>query len=672
MGKIHELPEVLADQIAAGEVIERPASVVKELTENSIDAQSTRIDILVEDAGLKSIQVIDNGIGIAADDVQIAFQRHATSKITSRDDLFRVRTLGFRGEALPSIASIADVILETMPQDASIGSMIHFKGGKRIAQQPYAGRQGTRITVNQLFYNTPARLKYLSSPQTELAAITDWVDHLAMSHPEVAFSLSNNGRALLRTSGNGNLVQVISAIYGVKNAHQMIDFAGEDRDFQVSGLVSLPKLTRASKNYISILLNGRYIKNNQLSKAIIKGYGSKLMVGRYPIAVLAIQLDPLLVDVNVHPTKQEVRISKENQLADLITTRVANRIGQQNLIPSAVGNLNSHQSKVKKAEQFDIGLNPQAVEHQHHVEKQQEVLAALLGEKSLPTSKNEKQSADSTTEPVANNEPFKPQTITHPVMIATRNDLKSPVVQQWDQKYHFQSAAEQPNPSFEIHEEQATEKVSEPSPRRFPDLKYIGQLHGTYLLAEADDGFYLLDQHAAQERVKYEFYREEIENDNPAEQKMLVPLVLTYSVSDALKVEQNRDKLAQLGINLEDFGQNTYIVHEHPAWIPAGKEEETIRNLIEECLADPQLTVAKFREATAIMISCKQSIKANHHLERQQAVSLLQQLKECENPFNCPHGRPTVVKFSNQDLERMFKRIQDSHRSLRETKNAGD
>ena len=669
MGKIHELPEILADQIAAGEVIERPASVVKELTENSIDAQSTRIDILVEDAGLKSIQVIDNGIGIAADDVQIAFQRHATSKITSRDDLFRVRTLGFRGEALPSIASIADVTLETMPQDASMGAMIHFKGGKLIAQQSYAGRQGTRITVNQLFYNTPARLKYLSSPQTELAAITDWVDHLAMSHPEVAFSLSNNGRTLLRTSGNGNLVQVISAIYGVKNARQMIDFAGEDRDFQVSGLVSLPKLTRASKNYISILLNGRYIKNNQLSNAIIKGYGSKLMVGRYPIAVLAIQLDPLLVDVNVHPTKQEVRISKENQLADLITTRVANRIGQQNLIPSAVGNLNSHQPKAKKAEQFDIGLNPQAVEHQHHVEKQQEVLAALLGEKPLPVSKKEKQSADSESEQAVN-EPFKPQTITHPVMIATRADLTSSTVQQWDQKYRSQ--VETPAASFQIHEEQAEEKISEPSPRRFPDLKYIGQLHGTYLLAEADDGFYLLDQHAAQERVKYEFYREEIGNDNPAEQKMIVPLVLTYSVSDALKIEQNRGKLAQLGINLEDFGQNTYIVHEHPAWIPAGKEEATIRNLIEECLDDPQLTVAKFREATAIMISCKQSIKANHHLERQQAVSLLQQLKECENPFNCPHGRPTVVKFSNQDLERMFKRIQDSHRSLRETKNAGD
>lgn len=672
MGKIHELPEVLADQIAAGEVIERPASVVKELTENSIDAQSTQIDILVEDAGLKSIQVIDNGIGIATDDVQIAFQRHATSKITSRDDLFRVRTLGFRGEALPSIASIADVILETMPQGALMGSMIHFKGGKLIAQQSYAGRQGTRITVNQLFYNTPARLKYLSSPQTELAAITDWVDHLAMSHPEVAFSLSNNGRTLLRTSGNGNLVQVISAIYGVKNAHQMIDFAGEDRDFQINGLISLPKLTRASKNYISILLNGRYIKNNQLSKAIIKGYGSKLMVGRYPIATLAIQLDPLLVDVNVHPTKQEVRISKENQLIDLITTSIANRIGQQNLIPSAVDNLNSHQSRTKKAEQFNIGLDSQAVEYQQHVEKQQEVLAALLGETTLSTFQNGKQSSDSKSECATANDSFKSQTIAHPVMIATRADLKSSAVQHWDQKYQFQPQTSLEDVSFEIHEEQAEEQINESSSHRFPDLKYIGQLHGTYLLAEADDGFYLLDQHAVQERIKYEFYREEIGNDNPEEQKMIVPLVLTYSVSDALKIEHNRDKLVQLGINLEDFGQNTYIIHEHPAWIPAGKEEETIRNLIEACLADPQLTVAKFREATAIMISCKQSIKANHHLERQQAVSLLRQLKECANPFNCPHGRPTVVKFSNQDLERMFKRIQDSHRSLRETKNAGD
>lgn len=669
MGKIHELPVVLADQIAAGEVIERPASVVKELTENSIDAQSTRIDILVEDAGLKSIQVIDNGIGIAAEDVALAFQRHATSKITSRDDLFRVRTLGFRGEALPSIASIADVTLETMPQNAEIGTTIHFKGGELLSQESSAGRQGTRITVNQLFYNTPARLKYLSSPQTELSAITDWVNHLAMSHPEVAFSLSNNGRMLLKTSGNGNLLQVVSAIYGVKNAHQMIEFEGQDNDFQISGLVSLPKLTRASKNYISILLNGRYIKNNELSKAIIKGYGSKLMVGRYPIAVLSIHLDPLLVDVNVHPTKQEVRISKESQLIDLISQKIAEQIGKQNLIPNAVSNLNSHKKKSQQVEQFDIGLNSQAVQHQNRVEKQQAVLAALMGEKA-PVEQEKKEMASQTDEVQPG---FHPQTCAHPVMIAKRNDLTSQTVREWDQRYHALEGTDSPkvDDKFEIHEDAPEESVEEPQ-KRFPTLKYIGQLHGTYLLAEAEDGFYILDQHAAQERVKYEFYRDEIGKDNPALQKLLVPIVLTYSVSDALKIEQNREKLAELGINLEDFGQNTYIIHEHPAWIPAGKEEMVIRNLIDECLQNPRLTVAQFRESTAIMISCKQSIKANHHLEKSQAVSLLQQLKECKNPFNCPHGRPTVVKFSNQDMERMFKRIQDSHQSLRETKNAGE
>lgn len=662
MGKIHELPAVLANQIAAGEVIERPASVVKELTENALDAQSTRVDIIVEDAGLSTIQVIDNGVGIEADDLQIAFQRHATSKITSRDDLFRVRTLGFRGEALPSIASIADVNLKTVSYGAKIGSMIHFKGGKLIDQQPFAGHQGTSITVSHLFYNTPARLKYLKSPQTELAAITDWVNHLAMSHPEVAFSLSNNGRILLKTSGNGDLIRVISSIYGIKSAQQMIPFGEEDHDFEVNGLVSLPKLTRASKNYISLLLNGRYIKNSELTKAVIKGYGSKLMVGRYPVAVVSVKLDPLLVDVNVHPTKQEVRISKEDQLIELITRSIANQIEKQNLIPNAINNLTSHRKTAMKVEQFDIGIDHQAVQHQHQVEKQQAVIAALLGDKKLPSK----------VEGSDQRKQFCPQTFRHPIKIFNKEDLNGSEINQWDQRYQNYFSDNNSSSKCQINENSIENQQLEEEARRFPDLKYIGQLHGTYLLAESSDGFYLLDQHAAQERVKYEFYRQEIGNNNLTEQKLLVPIILTYSVSDALKIEQKRDKLAELGIHLEDFGPNTYILHEHPSWIPKGQEEETIRKLIDECLMNPSLTVAKFRENTAIMISCKQSIKANHHLERVQAVSLLKQLKKCSNPFNCPHGRPTIIKFSNQDLEKMFKRIQDSHQSLRETKNTGE
>lgn len=308
MAKIHELSEILANQIAAGEVVERPASVVKELVENSIDAGAKQIDIIIEDAGLKSIQIIDDGNGIEAEDVETAFKRHATSKIIDRKDLFKVHTLGFRGEALPSIASVSDVVMETAVSGQA-GTKIHIKGGEVLEKTLSASREGTTITVSDLFYNTPARLKYLKSVQTELSYISDIVNRLALSHTDVALSLTNNGRQLLQSAGNGNLQQTIGAIYGVQNARQMVKFEDANLDFKISGYTSLPKLTRASRNYISLLVNGRYVKNFQLTKAVIEGYGSKLMTGRYPITVLSIELDPTLVDVNVHPTKQEIKIS---------------------------------------------------------------------------------------------------------------------------------------------------------------------------------------------------------------------------------------------------------------------------------------------------------------------------------------------------------------------------
>ena len=333
MGKIHELTNVLADQIAAGEVIERPASIVKELVENSLDANSKRIDIIVENSGLDSIRVIDDGSGIADDDVKIAFKRHATSKITTRRDLFKVRTMGFRGEALPSIASVADVTLTTATPGSTTGSLIHIHGGELVDLKPGPARQGTDVVVRELFFNTPARLKYLKSPQAELARITDIVNRLALANPQVAFSLTHNNKELFRTAGNDNLQQVVAAIYGIQVGKKMLPFAGEDNDFKISGLVSLPELTRASRQYITITINHRYIRNFELTKAIINGYESKLMVGRYPIAVLNIQLDPVLVDVNVHPAKREVRLSKEPQLAGLIAKVIRQRISTENLIP---------------------------------------------------------------------------------------------------------------------------------------------------------------------------------------------------------------------------------------------------------------------------------------------------------------------------------------------------
>ena len=304
MGKIEELSLTLANQIAAGEVVERPASVVKELVENAIDAGSTRIEINLEESGLKKIQVIDNGEGIAPEDVLNAFKRHATSKIHSRDDLFRIRTLGFRGEALPSIASVSEITLETSTGNGE-GSYLFLSGGHVKENKSHSLRKGTSIIVENLFFNTPARLKYVKTLQTELANVGDIVNRLAMSHPDIAFRLTHDGNQMLTTTGSGDLKQTIAGIYGVANAKKMLAVTREDLDFKLNGFISLPEVTRASRNYMSLIINGRFIKNFILNKAIVEGYGSKLMVGRFPLVVLQIEMDPLLVDVNVHPTNKK-------------------------------------------------------------------------------------------------------------------------------------------------------------------------------------------------------------------------------------------------------------------------------------------------------------------------------------------------------------------------------
>lgn len=633
MAEIHELSAVLADQIAAGEVVERPASVVKELVENALDAKAAQITIETKEAGLEMIRVTDDGEGIEADDVETAFKRHATSKITSREDLFRVATLGFRGEALPSIASVSDVVLMTAHASDETGTTIHIKGGKIVSNDASQLRNGTQITVSDLFFNTPARLKYLSSLATELSHVSDIVNRLALSHSDVAFVLKNNGKTLLKTAGNGNQKQTFSAIYGVKAAAKMISFNAKDLDFEVDGMVSYPELTRSNRNGISLLINGRYIRNFKLTKAVLNGYGSKLMVGRFPYTVINIRLDPLLCDVNVHPTKQEVRISKEPQLEKLISEGIFARLSQENLIPNAVKNLNHSKRTGFSGEQTD--LLEKSPKYKGPVSA--EVTAALVGE-SLDDRLDGKQNV------LAKD--------VRPIVISKRTDLEKAELKIWDQKYVQKKTS--------VKDQEIS---AESSKKRFPELRYIGQMHGTYLFAESADGLYIIDQHAAQERCKYEYYRTEIGNVSSNQQRLLVPIVLTYPTTDALKIEENLDKLANLGIELEDFGKNTYILRQHPTWFKQGEEEEIVREMIDMFLNDDKLTVAKFREKTAIMMSCKRSIKANHHLEEEQAKVLLKKLSACENPFNCPHGRPVLVHFTSKDMEHMFKRIQDPHQT---------
>ena len=548
MAKIQELSERLANQIAAGEVVERPASVVKELVENAIDAGSSQIDILVEEAGLKTIQVIDNGEGILTEDVENAFKRHATSKIHNRDDLFRIRTLGFRGEALPSIASVSEMTVETANQEETQGTYLELKGGAVMEHRPAPLRQGTKITVSNLFFNTPARLKYVKTLHTELANIGDIVNRLALSHPAIAFRLVHDGNKMLATSGNGELKQTIAGIYGLNTAKKMLKIEAKDLDFEIFGYISLPEVTRASRNYLSTIINGRFIKNFSLNKAIVAGYGSKLMVGRFPIAVLEIKMDPLLVDVNVHPTKQEVRLSKEQELTELITQAIQKALVQENLIPSAADNLRFKKKVADqpKAEQIEIDLS-YAFEEAKPKKPQSLNFDQTTGTFFVAEEKSEfvHESVDKSVDNVENSPVFSEETTSYPESKRKTVDNSGDIVDNYVEKpvdksenelstvenfsnEHETTAEEETSsetvyredlalhPEFDLSQngrslDQAIQKLeNEQVTQRFPQLEYFGQMHGTYLFAQSQDGLYIIDQHAAQERIKYEYFREKI------------------------------------------------------------------------------------------------------------------------------------------------------------------
>lgn len=646
MAKIIELPEILANQIAAGEVIERPSSVVKELVENAIDAASRQITIEIEESGLKKIQVTDNGEGIASDDVALSLKRHATSKIKSQSDLFRIRTLGFRGEAIPSIASVSLLTIKTAAKDEEHGTLLVANGGNIEKEEPLSTPVGTKISVENLFFNTPARLKYMKSLQSELAHIVDVVNRLSLAHPEVSFTLINDGRELLKTAGSGDLRQSIAGIYGLNTAKKMIEISNADLDFEISGYVSLPELTRANRNYITILINGRYIKNFLINRAILDGYGSKLMVGRFPIAVIDIQIDPYLADVNVHPTKQEVRISKEQELMQLVKTAISESLKQYELIPDALENLaKSSVKKAQKTEQTQLPLQTNKLYYDK--DKGDFFVSEQTVSETLPrftdVDKNVKE-VDEVIDKSVN------------VKYAERHQEDND-----DEKEH---------PNFDLKNQKQLKKIvaslEQEEKSEFPELDYFGQMHGTYLFAQGREGLYIIDQHAAQERVKYEYYREKIGDVDNSLQQLLIPYLFEFSGADFIQLQEKMSILNQVGIYLEPYGQNTFILREHPIWF---KEEEIESGIYEMCdmlLLTNTVSVATYRAELAIMMSCKRSIKANHTLDDYSARDLLVQLGQCDNPYNCPHGRPVLVHFTEKDMEKMFRRIQENHTSLRE------
>jgi len=648
MGKIHELSNLLANQIAAGEVIERPASVVKELVENAIDSGATQIEVIVEDAGETLIRVVDNGSGIEPEDVPLAFTRHATSKIMNRHDLFNIVSLGFRGEALPSIAAIADVTLNTTTELATQGLMYHIKGGKQVSATPANGRRGTVISVRDLFYNTPARLKYLKRPQTELSRVVDIMNRLALSYTNIAFTVISDGRDLLKTTGNGNQQQVIAAIYGRDTAQKMLSIAGEDDDFNVTGYVSLPELTRGSREYLTILVNGRFIKNFTVSNAIIHGYGSKLMIGRFPMGVININTDPLLIDVNVHPQKSEIRLSKETELSELLVQTIKARLADENLIPDAYENL---YGKTKKTE-YKV-VQPTQIAPWLNTD--------LATVRPPDSEANTNTGSDITGISITKRSQLLARDVST-FVTKYENEATLSVFDTLETEQVTESVATYQSPFTDIAvKSQETLDVTPQRTSGFPDLSYIGQMHGTFLFAQTEDGLFLIDQHAAQERINYEYYRQKIGEVSDDKQRLLVPITINYTASDMLKIADHEQDLLHVGLTVVPFGPTSVIIREHPTWFENGQEEATIREMIDWILRDGALTVAEFREKAAIMMSCKRAIRANMHLSDAQARTLLQTLANSENPYNCPHGRPVVTQFTLTEMEKMFKRIQDSH-----------
>lgn len=651
MAKIIELPEVLANQIAAGEVVERPASVVKELVENALDAGSSQITIEIEEAGLKKIQITDNGEGMAREDLLLCLRRHATSKIKSQADLFRIRTLGFRGEAMPSIASISQMTIKTARADSNNGYQLIAKGGQIEQVEPVTTPVGTKILVENLFYNTPARLKYMKSLQAELSQIVDVVNRLSLAHPKVAFTLINEGRELTKTAGTGDLQQTIAGIYGLATAKKMVAISSQDLDFEVSGYVSLPELTRANRGYITILINGRYIKNFLLNRAILDGYGSKLMVGRFPIAVIDIALDPFLADVNVHPTKQEVRISKEKELMALISQAIAQSLRDQDLIPDALENLAKTISP-KQAKPIQTSLPLKQSRLYYDKDRQdfflrEENVVQEPAPPSLTRTAHYQRGAD------------QPQS-TSPASVrqARRSDGSDDSLEHPSLDLSQKSNRQQLTRLIDRLEQEETST--------FPELEYFGQMHGTYLFAQGTGGLYIIDQHAAQERVKYEYYRDKIGEVEDALQQVLVPYLFEFSTADAIALQEKLPLLQQVGINLEPYGDKTFILREHPTWMTESEVETAVYEMCDMLLLTNQVSVKAYRAELAIMMSCKRSIKANHALDDYSARDLLVQLSHCKNPYNCPHGRPVLVNFTKSDMEKMFRRIQENHSSLRE------
>ena len=582
MHKINVMNDDLVNKIAAGEVIEKCASVVKELVENSIDAGSTDIKIDLLESGTKEIRVTDNGSGMSEEDAYICFTPHATSKIYDEDDLYNINTLGFRGEALPSIASVSKVNIKTC--DGEEGITFDLINNEILNKESYL-RKGTIITVDDLFYNTPARRKYLSSLPSELSSIVGLINRLSLSHPNIRFTLTNDKKEILKTSGSGNLLKTINEVYGNTVAKKMIEINCENDDYEVSGYISKPDENRSNKNHMITMVNGRVVKNNDLLRCINDSYHKYKPDGKYPIVILNINVDPSLIDVNIHPSKHDIKFSKMDELKELISSNIEKLLDNN-----------------------------------------------FLG-------------VDISTKEVK---------ITN---IVSEIETSTPEVKELVMDFSEVSIKEDETP-YEYQDTSVEEVKEEPETKPFPKLFVIGQVLGTYIVCHNEKGMYLIDQHAAEERVNYEKYKKYMTDFNGDTIDMLFPIVLEYPKDEYMTIKEKIDIIRNIGINIEEFGDNTYIIKSHPTWFKEGIEEEFIREIIDKILFEGKnFDLERFNDSISASLACHASVKANTPLSIEEMENIIEKLSKCKNPYNCAHGRPSIIHYSTYELEKLFKRV---------------
>ncbi len=583
MSKIAVLSPALANMIAAGEVVERPSSIVKELVENSIDANSKEVEIRIKDAGRSLIFVRDDGDGMDKEDVLLAFTRHATSKIKNERDLFRIGSLGFRGEALPSIAAVSKVTLKS--SQGKNGWQVYVEETSIKDIQPSDARKGTEIEVKELFYNTPARLKHLKSDQTELGNIIDVTNKIALAHPNVRIKLYNEDKLVFQTSGNGNVLEIIATIYGYETAKNMIPVEAENMDFKISGFVSKFNVSKASRKYMVTILNGRSVRMLSTQNSIVSAYRNYIPSDRYPIAILNIESDFQLVDVNVHPSKNEVRLSKEESLNDLVEKEILTSLKKAYMVPEV-------KAKEKKEEVLRPQLNLDSYERESFFELKEE-----------PSTYN--------VEQVKENKDVSRET----------------------------------RITFEQKEEKKSIKKITP----------IGQIHGTYIVAESEDGFYLIDQHAAAERINFEKFSTLISLQKEYI-PLLIPKMIELSFQDIQKLKDKMDMLKDVGIDAEIFGNTSIRVLGVPVWMKDLDLDIYVSDIVEQIIKNQNINIFALRSHAVATMACKASLKANKRLDYLEQQTLIDNLLKCANYHTCPHGRPTMVFYSTYEIEKLFKR----------------